>query len=90
MSDLVKERVDFERLMEQLMTTGSCAGKAEFTRRNNTKSWVIFWSFLIEDARGDPLGVIGIVMDLDACKTILDQLFAEVSMPVNPHFACLR
>ena len=68
-----------ERLKEQLLTTGSCTGKAGFVRQDNTVESCVFWCYTIKNAHGNPIGVIAIIHTLDACKEIVDQLFEEAS-----------
>ena len=69
---LIEERI------EQLMKQGSVAGKAEAVRRDNTRLPIVYWCYVIKDAYGNPVGVIGLIHTIDACKEIIDQIFADL------------
>ena len=70
--DLAKE------LGEQLMKQGSYTGKAVVVRHDNTRLAIIYWSYVIKNTDGSPVGVIGLIHAIDACKEIIDQLFADL------------
>jgi|GEM_PF-2836364 len=69
-----------ERLMEQTVAKGSYVGSTEFAGADNRKVRLVFLSYLIKNAYGNPVGVIGLLCDCDTFKVALEQLFAEASV----------
>jgi PAS domain S-box-containing protein len=69
-----------QSLLEQVLTKGSYVGTAELERADRRKTRVVFLSYLIRNAYGNPVGVIGFLCTLDTFKIILEQLFAEASV----------
>lgn len=67
----------------QLLEAGSYVGKIEVIRPNNGRMVVIGWVYLIRDAHGEPIGVIGLFHVLESCKRIINTLFEEISTPLD-------
>ncbi len=65
-----------DKTTEQLLTTGTCISRIDVLRPDNTRTGAIVWCYLVRNAHGDPVCVIGLAHALDACKEIINQLFA--------------
>jgi PAS domain S-box-containing protein len=79
--DADPNRVD--ETTRQLLETGSYTGRIEAIRPDNLRVVVIGWCYLIRDADGEPIGVIGLLHVLDSFKEMINMLFEEISTSLD-------
>jgi len=68
---------------EQILETGAYTGRIEVMRPDNTRTGVVIWCYLVRNANGDPVCIVGLVHALAACKEMINKLFDETSMIFN-------
>jgi len=69
-----------EGYTKQIMAMGVYTGKTEIIGPNNARTAVVTQCYLIKNAYGDPVYIIGLVYTLDAYKEMVNHLFKGTSM----------